>query len=155
MSQKKILFIPPAGLTRWGARKKARIVIAVRSGILSRFEAYNRYMLSEEELSQWEEAFNRDGIAGLQTKIRSRRRLERGAEPTLHRASRRDVTPDFIQAERGATHSKARLDDAWPTPAPSAVRPAGAPRPGLLPSIVIAPPGLQHGTRLRQRFEPG
>jgi Protein of unknown function (DUF1153) len=95
MSQKKILFIPPAGLARWGARKKARVVIAVRSGILSRFEAYNRYMLSEEELSQWEEAFNRDGIAGLQTKIRSRRRLERGAEPTLHRASRRDVTPDF------------------------------------------------------------
>jgi hypothetical protein len=87
MSQKKILVIPPADLTRWGARKKARVVIAVRNGTLSRGEAYDRYLLSEEELSQWEEAFNRDGIGGLQNKIRSRRRLERAAEPTLHRAS--------------------------------------------------------------------
>jgi len=43
-------------------------VLAVRSGVLGRGEAYDRYMLSEEELSQWEEAFNRDGIAGLQAK---------------------------------------------------------------------------------------
>ena len=43
-------------------------MLAVRSGILSLSEAYDRYMLSEEEFSQWEEAFDRDGIAGLQVK---------------------------------------------------------------------------------------
>jgi Protein of unknown function (DUF1153) len=59
-------------LTRWDARKKARVVIAVRSGTLSRGEAYDRYMLSEEELSQWEEAFDREGIAGLQINYKSR-----------------------------------------------------------------------------------
>ena len=35
---------------------------------ISLSEAFDRYMLSEEELSQWEEAFDRDGIAGLQAK---------------------------------------------------------------------------------------
>jgi transposase len=75
LSQKKILVIPPAGLTRWDARKKARVVIAVRSGTLSRGEAYDRYLLSEEELSQWGEAFDREGIAGLQIKSRSDRRV--------------------------------------------------------------------------------
>jgi hypothetical protein len=50
----------------WGARSKAAVVIAVRSGKLRRVEAYTRYMLSDEELSRWEEAFERDGIAGLQ-----------------------------------------------------------------------------------------
>ena len=72
LSQKKILVIPPAGLARWDARKKARVVIAVRSGTLSRGEAYDRYLLSEEELSQWGEAFDREGIAGLQINYKSR-----------------------------------------------------------------------------------
>jgi Protein of unknown function (DUF1153) len=74
MSPKKIRAFPPAGLTRWDARKKARVVIAVRSGTLSRGEAFDRYLLSEEELSQWEETFDREGIAGLQIKHRSDRR---------------------------------------------------------------------------------
>src|SRR5882762_1208307 len=74
MSQKKIPIIPPTGLTRWDARKKARVVIAVRSGTLSRREAFDRYLLSAEELSQWEETFDREGIAGLQIKRRSDRR---------------------------------------------------------------------------------
>jgi len=59
-------YLPPAGWNRWGAQNKAAVVIAVRSGALRRFEAYDRYNLSEEELSQWEDAFDRDGIAGLQ-----------------------------------------------------------------------------------------
>ncbi len=61
--------LPPAGsTTRWSAWKKAAVVVAVQSGTLSRSEAYDRYMLSEEELSRWEEAFGQDGIAGLQAK---------------------------------------------------------------------------------------
>ena len=60
--------LPTAGARMWSARRKAAVVLAVRSGILSLSEAYDRYMLSEEEFSQWEEAFDRDGIAGLQAK---------------------------------------------------------------------------------------
>ena len=62
--------LPPADWRRWSARNKAAVVIAVRSGTLGRVEAYERYMLSEEELSGWEEAFDLDGIAGLQIKRR-------------------------------------------------------------------------------------
>ena len=61
--------LPLAGsTTRWSAWKKAAVVVAVQSGTLGRSEAYDRYMLSEEELSRWEEAFGQDGIAGLQAK---------------------------------------------------------------------------------------
>ena len=49
-------------------------MIAVRSGTLSRGEAFDRYLLSAEEFSQWEETFDREGIAGLQIKRRSDRR---------------------------------------------------------------------------------
>ena len=60
------IFLPTAGWQRWTARNKAAVVMAVRSGKLGRAEAYERYMLSAEELSGWEEAFNLDGLAGLQ-----------------------------------------------------------------------------------------
>jgi hypothetical protein len=63
-------YLPPAGWRRWSARNKAAVVIAVRSGTLGRAEAYECYMLSEEELSGWEDAFDLDGIAGLQAKRR-------------------------------------------------------------------------------------
>ena len=43
-------------------------MLAVQSGTLARSEAYDRYMLSEEELSRWEEAFGQDGVAGLRAK---------------------------------------------------------------------------------------
>jgi transposase len=60
--------LPRTGPTRWSATQKAAVVLAVRSGTISPSEAHDRYMLSEEELSRWEEAFDRDGIAGLQAK---------------------------------------------------------------------------------------
>ena len=69
-----ISLLPPAGATiRWTVWKKAAVVVAVQSGTLGRSEAYERYMLSEEELSRWEEAFGQDGIAGLQAKSLSSR----------------------------------------------------------------------------------
>jgi hypothetical protein len=64
------IHLPPAGC-KWSAQRKATVVIAIRSGMLSRVEAYERYMLSEEELSRWEEAFDRDGIGGLLAKRES------------------------------------------------------------------------------------
>jgi hypothetical protein len=53
---------------RWSAWEKAAVVIAVRGGSLRLREAYDRYMLSEEEFARWEKAFDQDGIAGLQVK---------------------------------------------------------------------------------------
>ena len=63
-------YLPPAGWRRWSARNKAAVVIAIRSRSLGRDEARERYMLSTEELSGWEKAFDLDGIAGLQVKRR-------------------------------------------------------------------------------------
>ena len=63
-------YLPPAGWRiAWGTRSRAAVVIAIRSGTLSRVEAYERYMLSEEELSAWEEAFDseRNGEHGEET----------------------------------------------------------------------------------------
>jgi two-component system, cell cycle response regulator DivK len=65
--------LSPAGLKRWTAWRKAAVVIAVRSGTISLKEACDRYTLAEEELSQWREAFDRDGIAGLRVRTHSRR----------------------------------------------------------------------------------
>ena len=64
--------LPRAGLKRWSAWEKAAVVIAVRSGTISVREACDHCLLSEEELSQWKEAFDRDGIAGLRVKTRPR-----------------------------------------------------------------------------------
>ena len=43
-------------------------MLAIRNGTLRLGEAYDHYMLSEEELSRWEAAFDQDGLAGLQVK---------------------------------------------------------------------------------------
>jgi hypothetical protein len=63
--RKTILELPPPDTKRWSSRRKAAVVIATRTGILSRMEAYQRYMLSDEELADWEVAFDRRGIPGL------------------------------------------------------------------------------------------
>src|ERR1700730_2997047 len=57
--------LPPAGHMRWAAGDKAAVVVALRAGFITVSEAYDRYMLSLEELRQWEAAFDQDGIAGL------------------------------------------------------------------------------------------
>jgi hypothetical protein len=65
--------LPRPGQRTWSARNKAAVVIAIRSGTLDRVDAYERYMLSEEELSGWEEAFDQDGLAGLLAQTLMRR----------------------------------------------------------------------------------
>ena len=58
--------LPPTGCKSWSAHKKAAVVLAIRNGALSRHDAYDHYMLSEEELAGWEAVFEEDGLAGLQ-----------------------------------------------------------------------------------------
>lgn len=62
--------LPPAGLVRWTARRKATVARAVVHGLITRPGAIDMWGLSEEELEGW--------LAGL----------ERGGERAL-RATRR------------------------------------------------------------------
>lgn len=76
------LVLPPADTKRWSSRRKAAIVVAVRTGVLTREEACKRYyLLSNEELSAWEAAFEKSGIQGL--RISSLRLYRRVARKTL------------------------------------------------------------------------
>lgn len=58
--------LPPLNTVHWSARRKAQVVLAVRSGRLALDEARRRYRLSPEELAGWERALDRGGVEGLQ-----------------------------------------------------------------------------------------
>jgi hypothetical protein len=61
------LKLPPTDTKRWSSRRKAAVVLGTRLGVITRAEACQRYMLSDEELSLWEVAFDRCGIPGLRS----------------------------------------------------------------------------------------
>jgi hypothetical protein len=69
------LVLPPRETKRWSSRRKAAVLVAVRTGVVSREGACQLYSLSEEELAGWEAAFDRVGIPGLLvTRLQSYRR---------------------------------------------------------------------------------
>jgi hypothetical protein len=81
------LDLPTAETKRWSPRRKAAVVIAVRNGTIARTEACERYALSEEELAEWEVAFDRRGIPGLRSGFRNsytRRPNKMPAQPVPH-----------------------------------------------------------------------
>ena len=57
--------LPSPKTRRWVARRKATVVAAVRSGLITLDEACRRYALSVEEYLSWERAIERHGLAGL------------------------------------------------------------------------------------------
>jgi hypothetical protein len=57
--------LPPPNTTRGTIRRKAAVVVAVRSGTITMEEALRRYQLSEEEFLSWQRAFETHGLAGL------------------------------------------------------------------------------------------
>jgi hypothetical protein len=67
------LVLPPPETKRWSSRRKAAILVGVRTGVLTREEACQRYLLSEEEFASWEAAFDRAGIPGLRVQSYRRR----------------------------------------------------------------------------------
>jgi len=69
------LSLPAADTKRWSSRRKAAVLVAIRTGVLTREEACERYLISEEELSLWEAAFDRSGISGLRISSRRSYRL--------------------------------------------------------------------------------
>ena len=75
--------LPPANTNRWVARRKAAVLAALSSGVITMEEACRRYSLSEEELLDWQRAFEAHGLAGLRaTRLRDRRtRRSNAADP--------------------------------------------------------------------------
>jgi len=68
--------LPDPGTNRWVASRKARVVRAVQSGLLTAAEARDRYDLSEEELDQWLQAVANHGEGALKvTRIQKYRQV--------------------------------------------------------------------------------
>jgi transposase len=65
------------------ARRKSAVLAALRSGAITMDEACRRYALSEEELLDWQRAFEAHGLSGLRaTHLRGRRtRRSNAADP--------------------------------------------------------------------------
>jgi transposase len=57
--------LPSPNTKRCVIRRKAQVVVAVRSGLLSLDEACKRYNLSVEEFLSWQRLIDRHGIGGL------------------------------------------------------------------------------------------
>jgi hypothetical protein len=57
--------LPPPETRRWVASRKAVVVRAVTSGLITRSEALDRYALSEEELALWFGAVEQHGEVAL------------------------------------------------------------------------------------------
>jgi hypothetical protein len=57
--------LPPPNTQRWVIRRKAVVVAAVRSGVLTLEEACERYKLSIEEFLSWQRLIDSHGMAGL------------------------------------------------------------------------------------------
>ncbi len=67
--------LPEHADIRWVRRRKARVVAAVRGGLLSLHEALRRYSLSLEEFIEWEREVGRE--------VAERRRTGRMRELSL------------------------------------------------------------------------
>lgn len=57
--------LPPPNTKRWVIRRKAEVVAAVRSGLISLDEACRRYTLSIEEFLSWQRLIESHGVPGL------------------------------------------------------------------------------------------
>ena len=66
--------LPPPDTKRWTARRKASVVAAVQSGMITVEEVSRRYGLSVDEFLSWHNAMQRHGLQGLRTtKLRNYR----------------------------------------------------------------------------------
>jgi hypothetical protein len=57
--------LPSPSTKRWVSRRKAEVVIAVHSGLLTLQQACERYALSQEEFLSWSQSFKAYGLKGL------------------------------------------------------------------------------------------
>jgi len=82
--------LPPPNTRRWVPRRKAAVVAAVSSGMITIEEACRRYHMSEEEFFAWRYAFENFGIRGLRAG-----RIQQQRGPRLFRAA--DLLPGQVQ----------------------------------------------------------
>ncbi|MCB9948850.1 MAG: DUF1153 domain-containing protein [Rhodospirillaceae bacterium] len=69
--------LPPVDTKRWVSRRKAKVVAAVRSGLLSLNDACRRYNLSVDEFLSWQRMVDRHGVPGLRaTRIQHYRQAD-------------------------------------------------------------------------------
>lgn len=69
--------LPPPSTERWVIRRKAEVVAAVRSGLISLEDACARYKLSVEEFLSWQRLIDAHGLLGLRaTRIQHYRQNE-------------------------------------------------------------------------------
>jgi hypothetical protein len=59
------LDLPPKDTKRWVIRHKAKVVAAVRGGLLSLEEACERYRLTVDEFLAWQRSIDGHGLPGL------------------------------------------------------------------------------------------
>ena len=59
--------LPPPNTRRWVIRRKAAVVVAVSSGMITIEQACQVYQLTEEELLSWKHAYETHGLAGMRT----------------------------------------------------------------------------------------
>ncbi len=57
--------LPAPSTERWVNRRKAKVVAAVRGGLLSLEEACRRYILTVDEFISWQASVDQHGLAGL------------------------------------------------------------------------------------------
>ncbi|WP_400767505.1 DUF1153 domain-containing protein [Methylosinus sporium] len=57
----------PPPTTRWVVRRKAEVVAAVRSGVVSLDDVCRRYSLTRDEFEAWESCIDRHGVDSLRT----------------------------------------------------------------------------------------
>jgi len=66
--------LPPPNTKRWTMQRKAAVVEAVHSGMITIEETCRRYSLSIEEFLSWHNTIQRHGVSGLQiTKLQNYR----------------------------------------------------------------------------------
>lgn len=71
--------LPSPETRRWVIRRKAKVVAAVRGGLLSLEEACKRYSLSVEEFLSWQRMIEKHGLPGLRvTRLQDYRDREGG-----------------------------------------------------------------------------
>lgn len=57
--------LPPTTTNRWTISRKAKVVAAVRGGLLGLDEACRRYRLTVDEFLSWQRSIDRHGLQGL------------------------------------------------------------------------------------------
>ena len=72
--------LPPPDTRRWVSSRKAKVVEAVRTGLVSLADACQRYDLSVEEFLSWQRLIDAHGTPGLRS---TRLQVYRAVEPPL------------------------------------------------------------------------